>query len=289
VQTVLVLYDEPHIPWELIKPYRRDPVRGTFQQGEPFWGERFVLTHWLRGRPPADHLSLRHMVAVGVGEGPGGALRDMRAAPGAPPPVPGMMPLSGVQEEVESLRTLERRGTRVEVIPPRRDRVHAALERGGFDVFHLACHGSFGGADNADASAVRLEDGLLHAAELSPELAASLRRTAPLVFFNACHTGRLGFSLTRLGSWGARLLELGCGGFVGTLWPVSDRAALAFARAFYESLASGQGVGQAVWQARQEVRRQFPGDPTWLAYCCFADPHARSHQQAAPVMPLDPF
>ena len=44
-------------------------------------------------------------------------------------------------------------------------------------------------------------------------------------------SGRNGFSLTRLGSWGARLVELGCGGFVGTLWPVSEEAAFAFAQA----------------------------------------------------------
>jgi hypothetical protein len=44
-------------------------------------------------------------------------------------------------------------------------------------------------------------------------------------------SGRIGFSLTRLGSWGARQVELGCGGFVGTLWPVSEEAAFAFAQA----------------------------------------------------------
>jgi hypothetical protein len=27
--------------------------------------------------------------------------------------------------------------------------------------------------------------------------------------------------------------------------------------------------------ARVRVREQYPGDPTWLAYCCFADPMAR--------------
>jgi hypothetical protein len=31
-------------------------------------------------------------------------------------------------------------------------------------------------------------------------MADALRRAAPLIFFNACHTGRFGFALTRLGS-----------------------------------------------------------------------------------------
>jgi CHAT domain-containing protein len=106
-------------------------------------------------------------------------------------------------------------------------------------------------------------------------MAGGLRAAGPLIFFNACHSGRLGFSLTRLGSWGAGLVQLGCGGFLGTLWPVTDQAALAFARAFYAALLDGHTVGEAVAAARKQVRADHPADPTWLAYRCFGDPHAR--------------
>jgi hypothetical protein len=68
---------------------------------------------------------------------------------------------------------------------------------------------------------------------------------------------------------------MGCGGFIGSLWPVRDWAALAFARAFYEGLFRGLPLGEAVCRARQQVRERFPDDPTWLAYRCFADPLAR--------------
>ena len=94
----------------------------------------------------------------------------------------------------------------------------AALEQGEFDLLHLACHGSFDGPSLADTAAVLMEDGAFRAAELSPRMEGSLRSAAPLIFFNACQSGRLGFALTRLGSWGARLVQLGCGGFVGALW-----------------------------------------------------------------------
>jgi hypothetical protein len=69
-------------------------------------------------------------------------------------------------------------------------------------------------------------------------------------------------------------VQLGCGGYVGSLWPVTDRAALAFARAFYAGLSAGQPIGEVVARARAEVRQQYPQDPTWLAYTCFADPMA---------------
>ena len=103
----------------------------------------------------------------------------------------------------------------------------------------------------------------------------ALRRASPLIFFNSCHSGRLGFSLTRLGSWGAQFVHLGCGGFVGALWPVTDRAALAFAGAFYGEMSKGQPIGEAMLRARRQVHERYPDDPTWLAYCCFADPLAR--------------
>jgi CHAT domain-containing protein len=160
------------------------------------------------------------------------------------------------------------------VLEPRLGEVRGAFETGEFDLFHLASHATFGGRRAGDASAVWLEGGPFLAADLVPRMAEGLRRAAPLVFFNACNTGRVGYSLTRLGSWAGELLRLGCGGFVGTQWVVSDKGALAFADAFYRQLFQGTPVGEAVRQARLEVRGKYPGDPTWLAYCCFADPLA---------------
>jgi CHAT domain-containing protein len=173
------------------------------------------------------------------------------------------------------LLALEGKGSRVEFLTPRKQHVCAAIERGGFGLFHLVAHGSFGGTPAADASAVLFDDGLFTAAELSPRMVAALRSTAPLFFFNACQSGRIGFSLTRMGSWGARLIEFGCGGFIGPLWQVTDAAALVFARSFYEAMMAGATIGEAMLKARCEVRQRFPNDPTWLAYCCFADPLAR--------------
>jgi len=121
-----------------------------------------------------------------------------------------------------------------------------------------------------------MEDGPFTVAELSPRIADSMRLTRPLIFFNGCQTGRIGFVLTDLGSWGARLVELGCGAFVGTLWLVRDESAVAFATAFYARLSKGFPIGEALQQSRQVVRKQFPNDPTWLAYCCFANPLAKT-------------
>ena len=79
-----------------------------------------------------------------------------------------------------------------------------------------------------------------------------MRGASPLIFFNTCHSGRIGFSLTRLGSWGARLVELGCA--QGTLWLVTDQAAFVFAQAFYDLMSQGLPIGDAISAARHGLR-----------------------------------
>jgi RNA polymerase sigma factor (sigma-70 family) len=330
VRSLLILSDDPHIPWELVKPFRSDPVTGAIVAEEDHWGASFAMTHWLRGRPPVSRLSLRRVIAVGTGTSkpradtiapearlepvpPGGegradpssptlgpaqsvemshgAGRDMTARPAASGPVPlvpapaadlgDARPLAWLEEELALLRVLEVSGSEVRRVPALLGAVCRAIEDGDFHLLHLAGHGAFGGTSTADASAVLLEDGPMRVADLSPRMAASLRREHPLIDFNTCCSGRLGFSLTRLGAWGAQFVQLGCGGFLGTLWPVTDHAAVSFARAFYESFARGLPLGEAVRLARIRVREQYPHDPTWLAYCCYADPMARVEHLAA--------
>ncbi len=69
---------------------------------------------------------------------------------------------------------------------------------------------------------------------------------------------------------------------MGTLWPVTDQAAFVFAQAFYELMSQGLPIGEVMLAARHRVRLRFPNDPTWLAYCCFADPWARVAKTVAP-------
>jgi RNA polymerase sigma factor (sigma-70 family) len=285
VRTILILSDEPHIPWELIKPYRDNPQTGEFEEGE-FWGQSYALTHWLRGRPPVRRLSFNRICALAAAvEGPPGGEAKMARDMVPVVPAPASMAeqsargspvhLVATNEELEVLRSFEATGSRVRFLPARRLEILGVLEQGEFDLFHLISHGEFAGPVVADASAVLVEDGTFRVAELTPGMAEALRRAAPLIFFNSCHSGRTGFSLTRLGSWAAQFVHLGCGGFVGTLWQVTDRAASAFAQAFYEGMRQGLPIGEVMLRARQHVRDRYPNDPTWLAYCCFADPMAR--------------
>jgi serine/threonine protein kinase len=282
VQSMLILSDDPHIPWELIKPFSLEPTSGRLEKSDTFWGEAFAMAHWLRGRPPVHQFALKQVYALAAGAcsaelASDVGTRDMTLAnEGDAPAQAEVAPsLPSANEELAVLRLLEKDGARVRVLPARRQRLCKALEECQFDVLHVASHGSFKGPMSAETSALFMEDGAFRAAELSPRMAAGLRASSPLIFFNACHSGRLGFELTGLGSWGAELVRLGCGGFVGALWPVTDAAALEFARGFYNCLARGVPVGAAVLEARKQVHCRYPHDPSWLAYRCFADPMAR--------------
>jgi CHAT domain-containing protein/tetratricopeptide (TPR) repeat protein len=281
LETILIVSDEPHIPWELIRAHG-----GEGGAEGDFWGAEFVLTRWLRvSGGPFPRLTVRRVRALAAEAGGSDPpARDVIRIPAAPdeatsqagPHTPILSPpLPGTAQEMEVLRSLERCGAEVRILAPRRDELARTLAAGGFELLHLACHGDFGGAGRGDFSCVLLEDGEFRVNHLDPQIAGGLGRDLPLVFLNACHTGRLGFSLTGLGCWAAELLRLGCGAFIGTLWRVSDGAALAFATSFYEAVQEGHcGIGEAVRRARRAVRERFPGDTTWLAYTCFASPLA---------------
>ena len=186
IKKLLVLSDEPHIPWELIKPYQTDPVTGELVAEDVYWGEAFSLTRWLRGKPPVQRLSLNRIFAVaGSGTAPPeeqtGTTRDMTATPTqeacviAAPRRPDDAPSMSTGEELALLLSLEASGSHVRLVPARRREFLEAFEQGGFDLLHMVAHGAFGGALAADSSAVLMEDGDFRVAELSPLILGAMR------------------------------------------------------------------------------------------------------------------
>jgi CHAT domain-containing protein len=86
----------------------------------------------------------------------------------------------------------------------------------------------------------------------------------PLVFFNACQTGRQDVGLVRPGGWARALLSSKAGAFVGTLWSVRDEAALLFSQVFYNVLLQDKKTfGQSALEDRAVAATK---DPSWLAY-----------------------
>lgn len=246
IQSVQVLSDEPWIPWELLKLQGRE--NGRIEEGA-FFCEQFALTRWFAGLGRRLTLRLNQLALV----------------------IPSDSGLPKTQDERAYLLSLNSAGRHVFEVPADYLSVIEALSRRAADAWHFAGHGQFSAAD-PNASSLRLQGGRRLTAEEICGAVANCGQTQPLVFLNACQTGRGAFSLAGVGGWAGRFVQAGAACFVGSLWLVGDEAAGRFAREFYERVLAGRPVGAAVRQARQAIRS--PDDPTWLAYTVYADPLA---------------
>ena len=142
------------------------------------------------------------------------------------------------------------------------------LDNGDVQVFHFSGHGSYDPA-NADLNALLLEDGDLNATLITGSRLAA--EAQPIVFLNACSVGSSGFVIGRVGGFVANFLESGASGVIAAYWPVLDSRAFKFSLATYEKLKLGRAVGEAL----QELRQDFPRDPSIRAFAYFGDPWAR--------------
>lgn len=249
VRNLLIVSDEPWIPWELVKPY--DVVDGNDVEDDHLAGA-WCMSRWLAGAAvPAD--------------------LNVRAARLIAP----MLSLDFVTTEMQYFGSLAAR--QIETAQPISTRAQflELAEQGGAQLFHFATHGNYN-QEFVDESPIVLEGDPLFPSDLTRRRARGLRREKPLVFLNTCHGARVGYNLTGLGGWAQRLVDhLGVTAFVGALWEVNDELASKFAQIFYEELWAGKTLGEAFFSSRQQVRAMQSANPTWLAYTIYGDPNSR--------------
>jgi hypothetical protein len=249
LNNLLIVSDEPWIPWELVKPY--DVVDGRDVEDDHLAGA-WCMSRWLAGAAVPSDLNIRAARLV------------------AP-----MMDLDFVVKEIQYFDSLAAR--QIEIAPPITTRAQflELAEQGGAQLFHFASHGNYNQAF-VDESPIVLEGEPLFPSDLTRRRARGLRRERPLIFLNTCHGARVGFNLTGLGGWAQRLVDqLGVTAFVGTLWEVHDELASQFAQLFYEELWAGKTLGEAFFSARRQLRAMQSANPTWLAYTLYGDPNSR--------------
>lgn len=152
------------------------------------------------------------------------------------------------------------------------------LFSGDYRVVHFAAHGVHQFRENKDDDPVTgmvLGEGLY----LTPAQIEQMRVVPELVFLNCCYLGLVASergSMSRLAAnLATQFIRNGAKCVIAAGWSIHDEGARVFAGTFYELLLAGQTFAQAVFRARQQAFKAFPGVNTWGAYQCYGDPDYR--------------
>jgi hypothetical protein len=244
VRSLRITSDEPWIPWELVKA-----------PGEDCFCLRFCLSRWLPDTEPIEGIRITRMAVIEA------AGQSLPRAAGETSELQFLGRELGLEVDILQEATLE----------PVKD----LLLQGGRQLFHFISHGQ--DTDAPDDAQLLLTDGLpLRSIHLVGELADRLRQDHPLVVFNACQVGRVGWSLAGLGGFAQRWIHrCGSTAFLGPQWTIDDTGASELVRHFYHGLCDGRPVADALCAARRHLRQKAPNDLTWLAYSLYAHPNAQ--------------
>lgn len=259
---IQVYSDDPFIPWELL--YLKQPGRPA--KTDSYFLVEKGLFRWVSNtRYAPTELRLRD-----------GAFKHVV------PKYPSASgyALAGAQQEREMLET----DFSAQAITPTSKAVKQALIKPEEnDIVHFACHGL------AESSSI-WNSGLLMKGKMNGSNYAqddlsyewtsmfadlhSIEASGPLIFLNACQTGRQGYNLTGTGGFAQAFINAGASAFIGSHWSVGDHPALEFSKTFYRELIdNGDTIMDAVTKARAAAKNKQ--EVTWLAYAVYADPYAR--------------
>jgi len=257
IKSIQVISEEPHIPWELM--YLFDP-KGAETDHQGFFAE-FGLIRWLhnaplRARPPLDGAKSHYVVPA--------YLNADHTLPGA--------------AEEEAMLKYRLKG--ISPITANSLDVLDFLAAGNdCAVLHFACHGQTGQKGSVESSL--LMTGLKRGAELfdDPLTWQSVKAEAnfgpgagPLVFVNACQTGRVGAGITGVAGFADAFIRphsrRGASAFIGALWSVDDQLATSFADTLYTALGAKKTLIEAVHAAREACKANH--DFTWLSYSIYS-------------------
>jgi hypothetical protein len=143
------------------------------------------------------------------------------------------------------------------------------LRKGNYDVIHYAGHAFFDEKES-DLSGLVLDGEVYFLAQKIHRLLEG----RPLVFLNACQSATTANEQTQKKAEGlaSAFIYGGAVGCVGSLWPVYDRPAAAFAFHFYDNVLKGHMIGEAMRLARRELKNDPNDQITWASYVLYGDP-----------------
>ena len=151
--------------------------------------------------------------------------------------------------------------------------LHAPLD--GYRIIHVATHALVDERSVARTALV-LAAGDGESGFVTPTQLASLRLDADLVVLSGCRTAG-GVVIDGDGIQGLTgpLLAAGARSVVATQWRVGDRAIIPIVDAFYDAMARGLPVGDALESAKRDAIAHGARTADWAAFTVVGDPLAR--------------
>jgi hypothetical protein len=246
--TIQFISDDPHLPWELMRPYRKDEVH-----------------------PP---LALRHAVARWIGRYMGYFRNDL--AVGKMVTVAPHYSSKSTQLELAEATAAKLGQTfHATAVPGTLEGMRKLLEEPPGEpiaLLYFTGHGLVD-AQAVNASAIKLEDGLLAADEVGRRETKLGERHGTLVFFNACEVGATASAMGAVGGWADAFASRRFRAFIAPLWAIDEADA---AQATEELLAQILNRQVPIGSALRDLRVKY-GDvsPTFYSYLLYGDVMAR--------------
>ena len=254
IPSVLLLSEEPYIPWELASEPGPDNDAGE----KPYLSQRVAIGRWpldIERQPPPHFKSVQAMAVVS------GDYED----------IPYWDPLKNALQEAGELERLYS-AVHVEATY---DLVRSAIQGNPIrDVLHMAIHGKY------DAHSI--ENGLIlinpedreHVTLTPTAITGMTVPGEPFVFLNACQVGNNSEVLGLYSGVAAAFLDRGATAVVAPLWNVKDDRAKTVAVEFYEDVFANTPVGEAMRRRRVEFDANSETS-TFMAYQYFGHPLLR--------------
>lgn len=247
LRTILIVTEEPSIPWELMVP-----CRDGDEDREPL-GITYLVSRWTARNHVLREQSL--------------PLRDAFVV------APSDSKLASAQSEVNLL--LQQFPCQA-ITPASLQKLDESLQQEGRTLLHFICHGKTGEAGSQVLYLQNLEE--LQASQLRamPGVKKALRTARPLVFLNACEVGRQAPALVGAGGFAEVFINLGASGVVAPLWSVKDSIAHEIAQTFYERIKNEPNTpfAEILADMRKLSYKAEGGEDTYAAYCFYGDPLA---------------
>ena len=153
-----------------------------------------------------------------------------------------------------------------------------------FRVLHFATH-ALVDESTAARTALALAPGEGESGFVGPAELAALRLDADLVVLSACRTAR-GVVVEGEGVLGltSPLLQAGARSVVATRWRIRDQAAVAFVTSFYDALAQGLPIADALRAAKLDALERGVSASEWAVFTAVGDPLVRVPLRKPPLV-----